>query len=151
MYRWYKILTYLFYPFANIFLLLRKLKRKEDTNRYKEKLSIIKKQRGNGFLVWFHAASVGECLSILPLVQKLEQDTKVNKILITSVTLSSAKVLQDKLVQNKKITHQFLPLDIPKYVNQFLNHWSPNLSIFIDSEIWPNLIFQIKKKKYLCF
>ena len=146
MYRWYKILTYLFYPFANIFLLLRKLKRKEDTNRYKEKLSIIKKQRGNGFLVWFHAASVGECLSILPLVQKLEQDTKVNKILITSVTLSSAKVLQDKLVQNKKITHQFLPLDIPKYVNQFLNHWSPNLSIFIDSEIWPNLIFQIKEK-----
>ncbi len=146
MYRWYKILTYLFYPFANIFLLLRKLKKKEDTSRYKEKLSIIKKQRGNGFLVWFHAASVGECLSILPLVQNLEQDTKVNKILITSVTLSSAKVLQDKLVQNKKITHQFLPLDIPNYVNQFLNHWSPNLSIFIDSEIWPNLIFQIKER-----
>jgi len=147
MYHWYKFLTYLFYPFAKIFLLIRKIKKKEHINRYKEKISIIKKQRGDGCLVWFHAASVGECLSILPLIQELSKNAKVNKILVTSVTLSSAKVLQNKMEHNKKIVHQFLPLDIPNYVNKFLNHWSPDLSIFINSEILPNLIFQKKKKK----
>ena len=76
MYRWYKILTYLFYPFANIFLLIRKIKEKEHISRYKEKLAKIEKQRGDGYLVWFHAASVGECISILPLIQEFEINPK---------------------------------------------------------------------------
>ena len=147
MYRWYKILTYLFYPFANIFLLIRKIKEKEHISRYKEKLAKIEKQRGDGYLVWFHAASVGECISILPLIQEFEINPKINKILITSITLSSAKILHDKFSQNSKVIRQFLPLDIPVFVKRFLNHWSPNLAIFVDSEVWPNLIFKIKNKK----
>ena len=98
--------------------------------------------------MWCHAASVGEAMSILPLIENFEQEEKIKKILITTITLSSAQVLQKKFKQNTKIVHQFLPLDIPKFVNQFLAHWTPNLVIFIDSEIWPNLIFHIKKKKY---
>jgi len=145
MHFWYKLLTYLFYPFSNIFLLLRRHKKKEHTIRYKEKLSIIGKERGEGFLIWFHVASVGEGLSILPLIIELEKMEKIKKILITSITLSSSEVLQNKLSQNKKVVHQFLPLDIPQFVHKFLVHWKPNLSIFVDSEIWPNLIFQIKK------
>jgi 3-deoxy-D-manno-octulosonic-acid transferase len=147
MYNWYKILTYLFYPFTNIFLFIRKIKKKEHINRYKEKLSKIEKHRGDGVLIWFHAASVGECMSILPLIQDLEANPKINKILITSITLSSEKILHDKFSQNSKVIHQFLPLDIPVFVKHFLNHWSPNLAIFVDSEIWPNLIFKIKDKK----
>ena len=146
MYIWYKLLTYLFYPFAPFFLFLRKLKKKEHPIRYKEKLSQINTPRGEGFLIWFHVASVGEAMSILPLIENLEQEQKIKKILITTITLSSAEVLQKRLSENKKIVHQFLPFDIPIFVNKFLNHWSPNLSIFVESEIWPNLIFQIKKR-----
>ena len=148
MHFWYKFVTYLFYPFSPIYLFLRKLKKKEHPTRYKEKLSKINIPRGEGFLLWCHVASIGEAMSILPLLENFEQDEKIKKILITTITLSSSLVLQKKFGQNTKIIHQFLPLDIPKFVNKFLNHWSPNLSIFVDSEIWPNLIFQIKKKKY---
>ena len=146
MYFWYKFLTYLFYPLSPIYLFFRKLKKKEDPLRYVEKLSIIKKNREEGFLIWFHVASVGESLSILPLVEKLSQEEKVKKILITTITLSSAEVLQKKLFENNKIVHQYLPLDVPNYINKFLNHWSPNLCILVDSEIWPNLIYYTKKK-----
>ena len=146
MYFWYKLLTYLFYPFTPFFLFFRKLKKKEHPIRYKEKLSQINTPRGEGFLIWFHVASVGEAMSILPLIENLEQEQKIKKILITTITLSSAEVLQKRLSENKKIVHQFLPFDIPIFVNKFLNHWSPNLSIFVESEIWPNLIFQIKKR-----
>ena len=146
MHFWYKFLTYLFYLFSPIYFFIRKLKKKEHSTRYKEKLSHIKTQRDKGFLLWFHVASVGEGLSILPLVEHFEHDEKIKIILITSITLSSSEVLKKKLQGNKKVIHQFLPLDVPKLVNKFLKHWSPNLSIFIDSEIWPNLIFKIKEK-----
>jgi len=150
MHFWYKFLTYLFYPFSSIYLFLRKLKKKEHPTRYKEKLSKIEAERGIGPLIWFHVASVGEAMSILPLVENFENDEKIKKILITTITLSSAQILQKRYDQNVKIIHQFLPLDIPKFVNKFLNYWSPNLAIFIDSEIWPNLIYGIKKKISLC-
>ena len=141
----YQLLTYFFYPFSYFFLIIRKLKKKEHNSRYKEKLSQINVLRGDGFLVWFHVASVGEGMSILPLLESLEKEEKIKNILITSVTLSSANLLQKKLIGSKKAIHQFLPLDVPNYVNKFLKHWSPNLAIFIDSEVWPNFIFKIKK------
>ena len=143
----YKFFTYLFYPFAPIYLHIRKLRNKEDSNRYKERLSKINTPRNEGILIWFHVASVGEAMSILPLIENFIQDQKINKILITSITLSSGKILEKRFNQNVKVVHQFLPLDIPILTNKFLNHWKPNLSIFIDSEIWPNLILQISKKK----
>jgi len=146
MHSWYKFFTYLFYPFVPVYLFLRKLSNKEHTTRYKEKMSQINILRDKGFLVWFHVASVGEAMSILPLIENFEKEKKIDKILITTITLSSATVLQKRFNKNTKIIHQFLPLDIPNFVNKFLNHWSPNLSIFIDSEIWPNLILKIKEK-----
>jgi len=146
MHFWYQFLTYLLYPFSYFFLLIRKIKKKEHSIRYKEKLSHITELRGDGFLVWFHVASVGELMSILPLVNKLEEENKIKKILITSITLSSSEVLKKKISLNKKIIHQFLPLDFPKFVNKFIQHWSPDLAIFVDSEIWPNLIYKIKEK-----
>jgi len=146
MYFWYKLITYLFYPFAPIYLYFRKLRKKEDTIRYKEKLSKINISRGDGFLVWFHVASVGEAMSILPLIDSCMQEQKIDKILITSITLSSGKILEKRFNQNPKIIHQFLPLDVAILTNKFLEHWKPNLSIFIDSEIWPNLILQANKK-----
>ncbi len=147
MYFWYRFFTYLFYPFAPIYLYFRKIRKKEDPVRYKEKLSKINIERGQGFLVWFHVASVGEAMSILPLIDSCIREEKINRILITSITLSSGKILEKRFSGNSKINHQFLPLDINLLINRFLNHWKPNLSIFIDSEIWPNLILNIKEKK----
>ena len=149
MYFWYKFFTYLFYPFAHVYLYFRKLRKKEDPKRYKEKLSKIDTPRGDGFLIWFHMASVGEAMSILPLIENCIEEEKIDKILLTSITLSSGKILEKRFSQNNKVTHQFLPLDIPFLTKKFLDHWKPNLSIFIDSEIWPNLILQINKKNPL--
>jgi len=147
MHFWYKFITYLFYPFAPIYLYLRKIKKKEDSISYKEKLSKIETIRGDGFLIWFHVASVGEAMSILPLIENFVKEKKVNKILLTSITLSSGKILKKRFDKNTKVIHQFLPFDITVWTNKFLNHWKPNLSIFIDSEVWPNLITQISEKK----
>ena len=143
----YKLITYFFYPFAPIYLYFRKLKKKEDFKRYKEKLSKINAVRGEGLLVWFHVASVGEAMSILPLIENCVQEEKISKTLITSITLSSGKILKKRFSQNPKVIHQFLPLDIPIFTSKFLDHWKPNLSIFIDSEVWPNLISDIYKRK----
>ena len=146
MYFWYKLLTYLFYPLSHIYLFIRKLRNKEHPIRYTEKLSKINEKRDLGFLIWIHVASVGEAMSILPLLEIFQNNNKVKKILLTTITLSSGQILQKRYGQDKKIIHQFLPLDIPQFVEKFLNYWSPNLAVFIDSEIWPNLIFGIKKK-----
>tara|TARA_Y100000590_G_scaffold325410_1_gene369184 strand:- start:1422 stop:2687 length:1266 start_codon:yes stop_codon:yes gene_type:complete len=147
MHFWYKLFTYLFYPFATVYLKIRKLRKKEDGIRYKEKLSKIIIKREKGFLVWFHMASVGEAMSILPLIENCIEEKKIDKILLTSITLSSGKILEKRFKQNPKVVHQFLPLDVPIFTNKFLEHWKPNLSIFIDSEIWPNLILQSSEKK----
>ena len=147
MYFWYKIVTYLFYPFAPIYLFFRKVRKKEDPLRYKEKISKIEVNRGSGFLIWFHVASVGEAMSIIPIIENCIEDKKISRILLTSITLSSGKILYKKYGKNIKVTHQFLPLDVPIYIKKFLNHWKPSLSVFIDSEIWPNLILQTNSRK----
>ena len=146
MYFWYKFFTYLFFPFSFAYLFLRKLKKKEHPTRYLEKLGKIEIERGENPLIWFHVASVGEAMSILPLIENFEKNEKIKKILITTITLSSGQILQKRYSQSTKVFHQFLPLDIPNFINKFLNHWNPNLAIFIDSEIWPNLILEIKKR-----
>ncbi len=147
MYYWYRFFTYLFFPISPIYLYFRRIRKKEDLIRWREKLSEIKITRAPGFLVWFHVASVGEAMSVLPLINYVIKDSKVSNILITSITLSSGKILKKKYDSNSKVVHQYLPLDIPFFVNKFLDHWKPNLSIFIDSEVWPNLILEINKKK----
>ena len=147
MYFWYRFFTYLFYPFAPIYLYFRKIRKKEDSISYREKLSKIEISREEGFLIWFHVASVGEAMSILPLIESCMEEKKINQILLTSITLSSGKILKKRFNQNAKVIHQFLPLDISVWTSKFLEHWKPNLSIFIDSEIWPNLISQISEKK----
>ncbi len=147
MFFWYKFFTYLFFPFAPIYLYFRKLRKKEDFIRYKEKLSKINISRNEGFLIWIHVASVGEAMSVLPIIEGFVEEKKINKILLTSVTVSSGKVLEKKFIQNTKVVHQFLPLDIPILIKKFLEHWKPNLSVFIDSEVWPNLISQINEKE----
>ena len=82
-----------------------------------------------------HGASVGEILSIIPLIENYEKDKSINQILITSSTLSSAKII--KKLKLKKTFHQYFPLDSEFLVQKFLNHWKPKAVFFVESEIWP--------------
>ena len=132
--------------FSPIILKIRIYRKKEDENRYTEKLSIIKKRKPQGKLVWFHAASVGELLSVIPLLEKLEKIKEIKSILLTTNTLSSSKIFKKK-IKSKKIIHQFFPFDKDIFTKKFLSHWLPDLVVFVDSEIWPNFIFNIKNRK----
>ena len=95
-------------------------------------------------MLWFHGSSVGEILSIIPLIEKLEKKSSVNKILITSSTLSSSKVLSK--FKLKKTVHQFFPIDSNYLTKKFLDYWKPSIAIFIESEIWPNMLLNAKKQ-----
>ena len=141
----YRIIINLIILFSPIIILIRLLKKKEDLLRFKEKFCFFSKKRKKGKLVWFHGASVGEILSIIPLIEKLEKNNKVSQILITSNTQSSSKILSN--LKLKKTNHQFFPIDSNYYTKNFLNYWRPSIAIFIDSEIWPNMITNIKDKK----
>ena len=84
----------------------------------------------------------------MPLIDNLNRNNSKNlEFLVTTVTLSSADLLEKKLSNYKNVTHRFFPLDTEFLVNSFLNNWQPNLICFIDSEIWPNFLFKIKEKK----
>ena len=97
---------------------MEKIKKKEHPVRYREKLSKISEPRGDGFLIWYHVASVGEAMSILPLIENFEKNEKVKKILITTITLSSGEILKKRYSKNSKVIHQYLPLDICSLVKK---------------------------------
>ena len=105
----YRHLVNILFPIIIILIYLRVWFKKEDKNRFKEKFSLPSKKRRAGKLVWFHGASVGEILSVIPLIEELEREKKINKILVTSSTLSSSKVLSN--FKLKKTIHQFFPID----------------------------------------
>ena len=145
----YKIITNILYPFLIIFIFVRKLKKKEHSERFKEKIfrssfNIKKKERIK--LVWFHAASIGELNSILPIIQELNKNNKI-EFLITTSTLSSGKLAQKEFKNCENIHHRFLPLDVNFLVSRFVDLWQPNIIFLVDSEIWPNLIQKINKNK----
>ena len=122
----------------------RILKGKEDRLRFKEKFCFPSKKGVSGNLVWFHGSSVGEILSILPLVYELEKNQSIDQILITTSTLSSAEIF--KKFKFKKTVHQFFPIDSILYSYKFLNYWRPTLAIFIESEVWPSIFSALNKK-----
>ena len=141
----YQIILSLIILISPILIIFRIFKNKEDKIRFKEKFSIPSKKRSKGKLLWFHGASVGEILSVIPLIENYEKDKSINQILVTSSTLSSSKVL--KKFKFKKTIHQFYPIDHFFFTTRFLEYWKPNLAIFIDSEIWPNMFKKLEQKK----
>ena len=95
--------------FSPIIIIFRILKNKEHKFRFKEKFCFISKKRESGKLVWFHGSSVGEILSVIPIIKKYDNDKSISKVLITSSTLSSSKILEK--IKFKKTIHQFYPVD----------------------------------------
>ena len=140
----YRITINIILLISPIIILVRLLQKKENPKRFKEKFCFFSKKKTQGQLIWFHGASIGEILSIIPLVEKLENNKDIKQILITSNTLSSSKILQN--LKLKKTIHQFFPIDTNYHTQKFLNYWKPSVAIFVDSEIWPNMLTNIKEK-----
>ena len=143
MFFFYQILFLIVILFSPLIILIRLLKNKEDKKRFSEKFTINLKKRKPGNLIWFHAASVGEFLSIVPLVKELEKRKDIKNILVTTSTLSSSKIFEN--FKFKKTIHQFFPIDYFYFTSKFINYWKPRIAIFIDSEIWPCMFREIKK------
>ena len=141
MYFFYNILTNLAIIISPAIIIYRILKGKEDIKRVGEKFCIYS-QKKNKRKIWIHAASVGELMSIVPVIQKLEKNKKIKNILLSTSTTSSAKIFKKQKL--KKTTHVYFPLDNNYIVKRFIKYWSPELAIFIDSEIWPNMFRNLK-------
>jgi 3-deoxy-D-manno-octulosonic-acid transferase len=140
----YNLLNLLLLSFSPLILLIRFFLGKEDKKRFKEKFCFFSKKNDNKQIVWIHGASVGEILSIIPIIKELEKNIKIKKILLTSSTTSSASVILK--YKFKKTVHQYYPLDINFLTKFFINYWKPKIAIFVDSEIWPNMYKNLYKK-----
>ena len=141
----YNFLVYIVIILSPLIIIYRIIKKKENPKRFLEKFSINKKKRKKGKLIWFHCSSVGELLSIVPLLQEFEKIKSIKQILVTTSTLSSSKIFEK--FRFKKTLHQFYPLDNIHIVNNFLNYWGPSSVFFVESEIWPTMISELNKRK----
>src|SRR5690242_4466405 len=136
--RFYRGLSSAMVPLAPA-LIRRRLKLgKEDPERIGERRGITRNTRPHGPLIWIHGASVGEVLAAVALIERLRA---LNiRILLTSGTVTSAAIVAKRFPAD--IIHQYVPYDSPRYVARFLDHWRPSLALFIESDLWPNLILQ---------
>lgn len=141
------VLAYIYFSRINLLLfkliiVVRKLYGKEHPKRFSERLGEYSIERPPGRVIWFNAVSVGETLSLLPIVNELlSKDSKTN-ILITTTTVTSAEILQKRFP--KKVIHQFTPVDNEKVNRDFLNYWQPDAAVWCESELWPSMINQTK-------
>lgn len=134
----YRILTFLFCPFLLIWMLIRIIKGKENLSRIKERFGFSSKRANDQSYIWIHAASVGESLIALTLIEHISKAFPSYHFVITTGTITSAKIMASRLPQNA--IHQFVPIDEYFAVNRFFEQWQPKLGILIESEIWPNLL-----------
>jgi 3-deoxy-D-manno-octulosonic-acid transferase len=133
-------------PLSSAYLAQRARCGKEDPARLAERRGVASLTRPAGGLVWIHAASVGETASILALVDRL-LDERRGSVLITTGTVTSARLVQNRGDRSGRIRHQFVPLDHPGYVAAFLDHWRPDLALWVESELWPNLIHAARVRR----
>ena len=141
----YRAISVLLFPFLELYLFYRVYKKKEDKKRLRERFGKATQERLQGDLTWLHAVSVGETNSALILVDELLKKFPETAILFTTTTLTSATTIAAKLPEfNGRVIHQFLPIDSLLCVRDFINFWRPNTAIFVESEIWPNLICEAR-------
>ena len=139
----YEVLVLIFILFSPLIFLIRIILGKENPQRFLEKFCIYSKNPNFKKTIWLHGASVGEILSVIPIIQELEKNKKISKILLSSSTTSSALIFSK--YKFKKTTHIYFPIDTNYLTNKFINYWNPKVAIFIDSEIWPNMFKNLEK------
>ncbi|MBV9859435.1 MAG: 3-deoxy-D-manno-octulosonic acid transferase [Alphaproteobacteria bacterium] len=134
----YRVLTGALAPLLILYLQSRRQRGKEDQLRFRERLGEPSRERPKGPLVWIHAASVGEAVSVLPLIERLRRERPRLECLLTTGTVASARLIEPRLPEG--VRHQFVPVDLPRSISRFLDHWRPQLAIWVESELWPNLV-----------
>ena len=139
----YRALLNVATPLAGILLSHRLKRGKEDAERLPERRGETTVARPEGPLVWLHGASVGEVAAIIPLVERIV--SKEFKVLVTSGTVGSAALCKQRLPAD--VVHQFVPWDSPRFIARFLDHWKPNLALFTESDLWPNLIVMTSERR----
>jgi len=140
----YGVATRLLEPLAPRLLDGRARRGKEDAARVDERLGHASVARPQGDLVWLHGVSVGETLSLLPLVERLRRERPHLTVLVTSGTTTSAQLLARRLPPD--VIHQYAPVDGPQAVAAFLDHWRPSLGVMVESELWPNLLMAARAR-----
>jgi 3-deoxy-D-manno-octulosonic-acid transferase len=131
-------------PLAPVVLAARARRGKEDAGRLGERLGRASLARPDGPLVWLHAVSVGEGVSVLPLVERIRSERPRLAVLVTSGTRTAAELLGQRLPSGA--IHQYAPIDAPGAVGRFLDHWRPGAGLFVESELWPNLILAARER-----
>ena len=141
----YEFIFLIFIIFSPIIFLVRIISGKEDPKRFLEKFCFYKNTQNTKKTIWFHGASIGEIKSIIPIIISLEKNKNIKKILLTSSTISSASVIKNH--KFKKTTHVFFPIDTNYLTIKFIRYWKPQIALFIDSEIWPNMFKNLNNHK----
>ena len=139
----YRALVWLAAPLSGWILRNRARRGKEDATRLNERFGRSEHHRPPGKLLWLHGASVGESLILLELVQRLSAATDW-QFLVTTGTATSARLMGEKLPDRAR--HQYVPIDRLGPVRRFLDHWSPDAAIFVESELWPNLLLEMQQR-----
>ncbi len=141
----YNTLIRILYPLViRRYIKKRQQNGKEDIKRFNDRIGKPKMKRPDGKLIWFHGASVGESLSMLPLINKLLENYPDAHIMVTTGTVTSAEVMGKRLPE--RAFHQYIPIDNPKFVSRFIKHWHPDLVLWFESDLWPALLSGIKRK-----
>lgn len=143
LFRVYRRATALLEPAVLGLLYWRQRKGREDRTRLAERQGYPSRQRPRGHLVWVHGASIGETLSLLPIIERLTQ--RGLAVLVTSGTVTSASLIARRLPPGA--AHQFVPLDVPRYIRRFLDHWRPDIALVAESEIWPNTVMALDERQ----
>jgi 3-deoxy-D-manno-octulosonic-acid transferase len=141
----YRCLTELGAPVIRLYLRRRLAAGREDAARFGERLGQASAPRPQGFLIWCHAASVGEAASLLALIHAMRAQYPAASILMTTGTVTSARMLENRLPPG--VIHQYMPVDRLPYVRGFLDHWRPDLALWIESELWPNMLEGLRERR----
>lgn len=141
----YRTLTAAATPLVRHYLDRRCRRGKEDAVHLGERLGAASAARPAGPLVWLHAASVGEASSVLALVERIVTQRPPITVLMTTGTVAAARLLEDRLPA--RTSHQYVPVDLPRAVARFLDHWRPDLAIWVESELWPNLVLATRARR----
>lgn len=141
--RIYRLATQALTPFAPLILAWRRRTGREDSTRAHERMGLPAIKRPRGRMAWVHGASVGEGIALLPLIVRLRERGFL--VLLTTGTVTSAKVLGERLPDG--VLHQYAPLDAPRFMQRFLEHWQPDIIMLAESELWPNLLMEAEVRK----
>jgi len=138
----YRLVSRAAAPLAPMLLARRAKRGKEHRQRLPERRGESRIARPDGPLIWLHGASVGELASVLPLIERIR--ARGIPILVTTGTVTSSDLAEQRLPRG--VVHQFMPVDVPRFVGRFLDHWRPDLALFVESDLWPNMIIEASER-----